>query len=49
MTDQFANASNPRAVVGWMEKDDGKMVYTEPDIPYGDYTGRYNDGFSSRA
>ena len=49
MTDMFANAGNPRAVAGWMQKDDGKMAYTEPEMPYGDYAGRYNDGYSSRA
>jgi len=52
MTDQFANESNPRAM-GWENKQqkDGtyRMVLNEPEKPYGDYRGRYNDHTSSRA
>jgi WD40 repeat protein len=52
MTDQFANESNPRAM-GWVNKQqkDGtyKMILQEPEKPYGDYKGRYNDHSSSRA
>ncbi|GMH77156.1 hypothetical protein TL16_g07308 [Triparma laevis f. inornata] len=52
MTDLFANERNPRAM-GWENKQqkDGsyKMVLNEPEKPYGDYRGRYNDHTSSRA
>ena len=52
MTDQFANSDNPRAC-GWVQKQqkDGsyKTVLIEPEKPYGDYKGRYNDHSSSRA
>ena len=52
MTDQFATADNPRAC-GWVQRTgkDGRVraVLVEPEKPYGDYKGRYNDHSSSRA
>lgn len=52
MTDLIANDKNPRAC-GWVTKQgkDGsiKHVLVEPEVPYGDYKGRYNDFKSSRA